>query len=108
MPPAPPPVPGQLQQAEQALKRLDVALENIRFDPHSSASIAAAAAQTLGLIDHLLCDFNQHPVLAVLVVKLKTQYLERLQDRQAPPPARPKLAMARPVVNAWNYLKRAV
>jgi len=75
----------QIQQAEPVLKRLDVAMENLTFDPLQPASVDAANATVSHLIATLLAGFEHNPILGPLANDLEAQYLEgiRLKVRAA-------------------------
>lgn len=76
----------QLREADRILQQLDAEIEGIEFDPRTPGGLELAALETSAVIDRLLANFRGHPVLAPLTTKLKSQYLERLQDRHATPP----------------------
>lgn len=75
----------QIQQAEPVLKRLDVAMESLDFDPLQPASVDAANATVSHLIATLLAGFENNPILGPLANDLEAQYLEgiRLKVRAA-------------------------
>jgi len=71
----------QIQQAEPVLKRLDVEMERIEFDPQLPASVAAANAAVTRLIETLLAGFEKNPILAPLAKDLEAQYLDGILVR---------------------------
>jgi len=71
----------QIQRAEPILKRLDVEMEGLDFDPLVPASVATANATVSHLIDTLLADFAANPILGPLARELETQYLDGIQAR---------------------------
>jgi len=71
----------QILNAEPVLKKLDVEMEKIQFDPRVPASVDAASEKVESLIDELLAGFKNNPVLAPLADELKSQYLEGVQEQ---------------------------
>ncbi|WP_419710549.1 hypothetical protein [Pseudomonas sp. NFX224] len=78
----------QILDAESVLKRLDIEMERIEFDPLVPSSVTAAYAKVDRVIEHLLARFKKNPILGPLTKELKSQYLDGIQAK---------------VVNARNY-----
>lgn len=69
-------VRNQIQSAEQILKRLDMEMENVQFDPLVPSSVEEAIATVYQMIEGLLMPFKANPVLGPLTEELKSQYLD--------------------------------
>jgi len=69
--------------AEPALKRLDLEMERMKFNPRLPASVDAARAKVSKVIERLMGDFKGNPVLGPLTEELKSQYLESIKIRVA-------------------------
>ncbi|WPN49359.1 hypothetical protein [Pseudomonas sp. P8_241] len=73
----------QILDAESVLKRLDIEMEGIEFDPLIPSSVTAAYAKVDRVIEHLLARFKANPILGPLIKELKSQYSEAIQTRVA-------------------------
>ncbi|MES2870530.1 MAG: hypothetical protein V4749_13255 [Pseudomonadota bacterium] len=73
----------QIQDAESVLKRLDLEMEGIQFDPLVPASVSAACARVERIIESLLARFKANPILGPLTAELKTQYVDGIQRKVA-------------------------
>jgi hypothetical protein len=74
---------NQIQDAEPVLKRLDLEMERIEFDPRIPASVEAARATVDSVIDRLMGAFRKNPILGPLTDDLKSQYLESIAEQVA-------------------------
>ncbi len=74
---------AQMQAAQPVLKRLDVELEAISFDPSVPSSVNAATEKVTAIIDTLLVGFKANPILGPLADQLKSQYLDAIQHQVA-------------------------
>jgi hypothetical protein len=74
---------NQIQDAEPVLKRLDLEMERIEFDPHVPASVEAAKVTVDTVIDRLMGAFRKNPILGPLADDLKSQYLEGIATQVA-------------------------
>lgn len=73
----------QILDAEPLLKRLDIEMEGIQFDPLVPSSVSAAYAKVDRVIEHLLARFKTNPILGPLTKELKSQYLDGIQAKVA-------------------------
>ena len=74
----------QILDAEPVLKRLDIEMEGIQFDPLVPSSVTAANAKVdRVMIEHLLARFKTNPILGPLTKELKSQYLDGIQAKVA-------------------------
>jgi hypothetical protein len=71
----------QILDAESALKRLDIEMEGIEFDPLMPSSVTAAYAKADRVIEHLMAQFKSNPILGPLTKELKSQYREGIQAK---------------------------
>jgi hypothetical protein len=74
---------NQIQDAEPVLKRLDLEMERIEFDPRIPASVEAAKVTVDAVIDRLMGAFKKNPILGPLTDDLKSQYLEGIATQVA-------------------------
>ena len=65
------------------MKRLDVEMEAICFDPSVPSSVNAATERVAAIIDSLLVGFKANPILGPLAHQLKSQYLDAIQCQVA-------------------------
>lgn len=72
---------SQSLDAEPILKRLDVEMEKIQFDPLVQSSVNAANARVGQVIETLLADFKDNSLLSPLAEELKSQYLEGIREQ---------------------------
>lgn len=72
---------SQILDAEPILKRLDLEMEKIQFDPLVQSSVNAANAQVGQVIETLLADFKGNTLLSPLAEELKSQYLEGIREQ---------------------------
>ncbi|WP_223503874.1 hypothetical protein [Pseudomonas sp. GL-RE-29] len=73
----------QILDAEPVLKRLDVEMEGIQFDPLVPSSVCAAYAKVDRVIEHLLAPFKANPILGPLTTQLKPQYFDGIRAKVA-------------------------
>jgi len=73
----------QILDAESVLKRLDIEMEGIVFDPLIPSSVTAAYARVDRVIEHLLARFKANPILGPLTKELKSQYIDGIQAKVA-------------------------
>jgi len=73
----------QILDAEPVLRRLDIEMERIEFDPQVPSSVTAACARVDRVIEQLLAPFKANPVLGPLTIELKSQYFDGIQAKVA-------------------------
>jgi hypothetical protein len=73
----------QILDAESVLKRLDIEMEGIEFDPLLPSSVTAACARVDRVIDNLLARFKANPILGPLTKELKSQYIDGIEAKVA-------------------------
>ncbi|MNC68199.1 hypothetical protein D3C75_1187670 [compost metagenome] len=73
----------QILDAQPVLKRLDIEMEGIQFDPLVPSSVTAAYAKVDRVIEHLLARFKANPILGPLTTELKSQYLDGIRAKVA-------------------------
>jgi hypothetical protein len=71
----------QILDAEPVLKRLDIEMEGIEFDPLLPSSVAAACARVERVIEQLFARFKANPILGPLTKELKSQYIDGIQAK---------------------------
>ncbi|MNE23393.1 hypothetical protein [Pseudomonas fluorescens] len=71
---------AQMIAAEESLKKLDIEMEKIEYDPLIPESVQEARKRVRQLIDTILADFGGNPVLAPMVAELRSLYLDRIEE----------------------------
>lgn len=71
---------AQMIAAEESLKKLDIEMEKIDYDPLIPESVQEARKRVRQLIDTILADFGDNPVLAPMVTELRSHYLDRIEE----------------------------
>ncbi|MNJ13251.1 MULTISPECIES: hypothetical protein [Pseudomonas] len=71
---------AQMIAAEESLKKLDIEMEKIEYDPLIPESVQEARKRVRQLIDTILADFGDNPVLAPMVAELRSLYLDRIEE----------------------------
>ncbi|MBF4210176.1 hypothetical protein EI533_20825 [Pseudomonas donghuensis] len=71
---------AQMIAAEESLKKLDIEMEKIDYDPLFPESVQEARKRVSQLIDTILADFGDNPVLAPMVAELRSLYLDRTEE----------------------------
>ncbi|MNU05976.1 hypothetical protein D3C72_2509840 [compost metagenome] len=62
------------------MKKLDIEMEKIEYDPLIPESVQEARKRVRQLIDTILADFGDNPVLAPMVAELRSLYLDRIEE----------------------------
>ena len=73
----------QILDAEPVLKRLDIEMQELEFDPLVPSSVTAAYAKVDRVIEHLLARFKANPILGPLTTELKSQYFDGIRAKVA-------------------------
>lgn len=71
---------AQMIAAEVSLKKLDVEMEKIDYDPLIPGSVQAARMRVYQLIDTTLTDFRENSVLAPMIAELRSHYLDGIEE----------------------------
>lgn len=71
---------AQMIAAEESLKKLDIEMEKIEYDPLIPESVQEARKRVRQLIDTILAGFGDNPVLAPMVAELRSLYLDRIEE----------------------------
>ena len=71
----------QILDAEPVLKRLDIEMQGLEFDPLVPSSVTAAYAKVDRVIEHLLARFKANPILGPLTTELKSQYFDDIRAK---------------------------
>lgn len=73
----------QLEDAQSAMASIDGQIGTVSFEPDDPASIEAAIQAVEKMIDEKLGQYENNPLVAPIILNLKTQYREAIVQRAA-------------------------
>lgn len=72
-----------LDEAQTAMRAIDGEIGKVSFDPSEAGSIERAVQEMENMMDRLLGEYAQNPIVAPMIYAMKERYRDAIIERAA-------------------------